>query len=65
MSQAALGCLQRASQAAPDAVPAAAVSDLDAVARDLLAYTLETCSMDDADHEFMLPSGELWGIWHG
>jgi len=57
LSQNALRCLQRVSQASPADVPGETVAELDAAARDLLKHTLASCTPGRADHKAMLPAG--------
>jgi hypothetical protein len=62
LSQAALRCLQRVSEAAPAAVPHEAVMQLHTAAADLLAYTLKTCVQGNVDHTAFLLPGACWWV---
>jgi hypothetical protein len=66
LSLEALRCLQRVSQAAPDAVPAVAVKNLDTAAANLLAHVSKNCTKGNADHIALLPEGVLGCLllWH-
>jgi hypothetical protein len=57
LSLAAVRCLQRVSEAAPDAVSGAAALELATAASKLFEYTAKTCAVGRANQAVMIPTG--------